>query len=213
MSRIVIFANGNIPSLDRMREQLLPDDQLIAADGGYHHLKVMRLLPKTIIGDMDSVDPGDVEYLKSAGVQVIEYPAAKDETDLELALGYAIRQGAAEIMIAGALGGRIDQTLGNIHLLGLSGTANRRVWLEDGNVALYFIRKELILTGKPGETLSLIPCYGPACGVTTSGLQYPLLSETLYPEKTRGISNVFEHNTISVSITGGNLLCIHTHTF
>jgi thiamine pyrophosphokinase len=195
-----------------MKGLLLPDDDLIAADGGTLHLKRMNLIPRVLIGDLDSVEADEITRLDAAGVEIIRYPVEKDETDLELALLYALKYGYAQIMICAALGGRLDQTLGNLSLLAYPGTENRRVWLDDGMEAVYLIRREITLTGKPGDTLSLIPWYGPACGVTTRGLRYPLEYETLYPEHTRGISNEFVEDQISVSITGGILLCVHTRS-
>ena len=41
----------------------------------------------------------------------------------------------------------------------------------------------------PGATVSLLPLHGPATGVTTAGLRYPLRAEPLNPGSGRGISN------------------------
>ena len=46
-----------------------------------------------------------------------QHPAAKDETDLELALVYAANNYPGDIYLFGVLGGRLDQTLANILLL------------------------------------------------------------------------------------------------
>ncbi|MEZ4581030.1 MAG: hypothetical protein R3A10_05170 [Caldilineaceae bacterium] len=45
------------------------------------------------------------------------HPTGKDQTDLELALERAIRDGAPDILLLGALGGRLDQTLANLLIL------------------------------------------------------------------------------------------------
>ena len=41
------------------------------------------------------------------------------------------------------------------------------------------IRGARTLAGTPGDIVSLLPVHGPAEGVTTSGLEYPLRGETL----------------------------------
>jgi len=46
--------------------------------------------------------------------EFISYPPEKNETDLELALLYAKEQGADQIVMVGAIGGRMDMTIGNI---------------------------------------------------------------------------------------------------
>ncbi|HWT83212.1 MAG TPA: thiamine diphosphokinase, partial [Candidatus Methylomirabilis sp.] len=116
-SRAVIFANGEVKDLAAVQAILRPDDFRIAADGGMKHLSRLGLLPQLLIGDLDSISAGEVEWLVQAGIQVEHHPPAKDETDLELAVAYASQAGYREVVVIGALGGRIDQSLGNIFLL------------------------------------------------------------------------------------------------
>jgi thiamine pyrophosphokinase len=49
---------------------------------------------------------------------------------------------------------------------------------------------------------------GPAIGVTTEGLAYPLRGETLEPGSSRGVSNVFESEAARISVDDGVLLAI-----
>jgi thiamine pyrophosphokinase len=63
--------------------------------------------------------------------------------------------------------------------------------------------------GRPGDIVSLIPWSGEVRGVCTEGLHWPLRDETLYPEKTRGISNEMENETAAISQKSGLLLVIH----
>ena len=62
--------------------------------------------------------------------------------------------------------------------------------------------------GAPGELLTLLPLGGPATGVTTNGLEYPLRGETLAPGTTRGVSNVFVEREARVALERGVLLAI-----
>lgn len=210
MARAVIFANGILPNLLKMKPLLEAGDFLIAADGGYTHLKAMGLQPRILIGDLDSIDAEDLPALESAGGVILRSPIEKDETDLELALEYALKQNFHQIMICAALGGRLDQTLGNLSLLAYPRTESRQVWLEDGIESVYLIRHTLRLEGAPGDRLSLIAWNGPARGIRTQGLRYPLQDETLFPEHTRGISNEWISPSVTISLSEGNLLCIHT---
>ena len=103
--RAVIFVNGIIPDPVAVRRWVREGDDLIAADGGAHHAVAMGLRPRVIVGDLDSVDPALAEDLAAQGTELEKYPAAKNKTDLELAIERAIRDGAEEIVLLGALGG------------------------------------------------------------------------------------------------------------
>lgn len=210
--RFILFVNGDLKSPEKLLPQLRPDDVLIAVDGGLRHLTALGLTPDLILGDLDSADPTEVAKLEAQGVPVRRYPPEKDETDLELGIEAALEQGATSIWIVAALGDRLDHTLGNIYLLTQPSLAALDVRLVDGEQEVFLIRDETTLTGQPGQIVSLIPLMGPVPGVTTGQLAYPLRHETLYPDKTRGISNVMTAETATVSIDDGILLCIHTYT-
>jgi thiamine pyrophosphokinase len=207
--RMIIFVNGLIPDNESARCILRPDDIIIAADGGTRHALDLDLTPSVIIGDLDSLPEADRRKLEEKGVQFIEHPAEKDQTDLELALDYAIRQNFHEIVLIGALGGRLDQTLGNLaRLTGLK-FAGLDVRADDGVEEAWFVRDSCQVSGQPGDLVSLIPWGRKTTGVTTSGLRWPLHGEILYPDKTRGISNELKGETATVSIHSGLLLVVH----
>jgi thiamine pyrophosphokinase len=50
--------------------------------------------------------------------------------------------------------------------------------------------------------------HGPALGVVTGGLLYPLAGEDLPPGTSRGVSNVLGADRATVSLTGGVLLAV-----
>jgi thiamine pyrophosphokinase len=209
--RALIFVNGELVHSAALKRLIRAEDLLVAADGGARHLTRMGLMPHVVIGDLDSLSSDEVSVLRSGGVKIVRYPIEKDETDLELALLYAIEQGCQELRLVGALGGRIDQALGNIFLLGLPDLEGVDVRLEDGSDEVFLIRGSGQVEGQPGEIVSLLPLGGPARGVTTAGLQYPLRGETLWPERTRGISNVLLGERAEVQVDAGTLICVHTH--
>jgi thiamine pyrophosphokinase len=208
MPRALIFANGELPDLHAARRLLADGDLLIAADGGLRHLNQMDRLPDILVGDMDSVPAADLARLTLAGVRVLRFSPQKDETDLELALQAALSAKCDPIVVVGALGGRMDQTLGNIALL--TNLALRgRLSLDDGIQQVFAITKELNLTGRPGEIVSLIPWGAEVSGVVTHGLRYPLKDETLLPDHARGLSNELLDSAASIQIRSGILLCFH----
>jgi thiamine pyrophosphokinase len=77
-----------------------------------------------------------------------------------------------------------------------------------GSARAYVVRRERAIEGRPGELLSLLALHGPAHGVRTVGLAYPLAGETLEPGSSRGVSNVFIAETARISLDRGVLLAI-----
>jgi thiamine pyrophosphokinase len=215
MPRIVIFANGEIPNPEAARALLREGDYLLAADGGANHLYQMGILPNMVVGDLDSIDEDVLHELIASEVEIAQYPENKDETDLELALRTSIEIGATSILIVGALGGRLDQSLASLSLLSDPVLARYQIRLDDGEQVAYFCREAALnqeqveIQGRSGDTVSLIPWGGVVEKVTTKGLQWALCSESLYPGKTRGISNVLVDSTASIEIGSGLLLVIH----
>ena len=209
MKRAVIFANGSLPDPESMRALLQPRDLILAADGGSRHLRRLGLTPAALIGDLDSIQPQERRRYESAGVMVEQHPRDKDETDLELALRYALAKGCRVIRIAGALGGRLDQTIANLALLSAPGLAELDVRLDDGVEEAFFVRRSCQILGAPGDLVSLIPWGHTANHVTTAGLRWPLKGERLSPHRSRGISNDMVSKKATITLEAGLLLVVH----
>ena len=203
--RIIIFANGDLPDPDKAHALLRESDFIIAADGGTRHALALGLTPNIIIGDLDSLN---VERL-TFNAEIIQSPADKNETDLELAFQHALTLNPEQIIILAALGGRLDQTLGNIALVSNVQRSTSNVRLDDGIEEVFFCRDEYTIKGTSGDIISLIPWQGEVTGIVTTGLKWTLQNEILYPQKTRGISNEMMNDTATIQIKSGLLLIIH----
>jgi thiamine pyrophosphokinase len=209
--RAVIFVNGVIPDPSTVRRWVRAGDDLIAADGGARHALAMGLRPRVVVGDLDSLEPELVEQLASQGVEMERYPVAKNETDLELAIERAIRDGAQEVVLLGALGGRLDQSLANVLLMA------QRDWpaiihLVDANEIATVIHsgERMTLEAAVGSTVSLLPLSAEVTGITYTGMLYPLDNATLPLGSTRGVSNEVVSYPATVYIEGGIALVIQT---
>jgi thiamine pyrophosphokinase len=209
VQRIVIFANGELPDLEKARSLLQNDDYIICADGGTRHAVALGVQPHLIVGDMDSAAREAVEMFRAADIPMELFPHDKDETDLELAIQRAVDLRPEQILILGALGGRLDQTLGNLALLTGSRLASLDVKFDDGVEEVFICRRQAVIHGTRGDLVSLIPRLGAVSGVRTKDLKWPLHNETLYPDKTRGISNEMLGDLASVWIESGLLLIAH----
>ena len=203
--RIIIFANGDLPDLEKAHALLHDDDFIIAADGGTRHALALGLTPNVIVGDLDSL-PSNFEPSTFNG-EIVLYPKDKNETDLELAIQHALTLNPEQVIILAALGGRLDLTLGNIALI--IHHSSFIISLDDGIEEVFFCSENSQINGNRGDIVSLIPWQGEVTGIVTTGLKWPLQKETLYPNKTRGISNEMTGDTATVQIKPGLLLIVH----
>jgi thiamine pyrophosphokinase len=209
LSRAVIFVNGNIADPEQVRRLIRPGDTILAADGGTRHALALGLVPSVVIGDLDSLGADERRKLESAHAELRPHQRDKNETDFELALKYAVDSGFLEILVIAALGGRLDQTLGNLSALTDSSLAGLDTRVDDGVEQAFFIRTRAHIRGIPGEVVSLIPWGAEVTGVTTTGLRWLLQGETLFPDKTRGISNEMDGKSATISLESGLLLVVH----
>jgi len=209
VARAVIFANGELRDPDRARALLRADDTILCADGGTHHARALGLQPHTVIGDLDSLSKDEIDELTRGEVQINLFPADKNETDLELALQFAVDSGFKAILIVGATGGRLDQTLSNLALISDSIFGDCDVRMDDGVEEAFFCRDETEVNGEIGDVVSLIPWGGVVGGIRTENLKWQLEDESLYAEESRGISNEMIAAKAAVSISFGLLLIVH----
>lgn len=196
----------------RDRDRIQAEDVIIAADGGAAYSRSLGIQPDVIIGDLDSLDQNLVQHYRQRQVEIISHPTSKDATDLELAIQYAIQHEVDEIIVLGALGERWDHSLGNILLLANPEFQSRPIRMVSGPVEIGLVRPKQTyhMAGSIGDLVSLIPLEGDASGITTSGLEYPLMDGSLKFGATRGISNSLVKDKATVTVQHGLLLCLHT---
>ena len=179
---------------------------MIAADGGLAQAAALGLVVDVVVGDFDSVRADDLTAAERAGAVVERHPVAKEYTDLELAIVAARERGATRVVVVGAWGGRVDHELANILLLGSDAYASLSLEAIDARGRVIAVRDTVELAGTPGGVVTLLAVGGPATGVRTEGLRYPLHGETLAPGSSRGVSNEFVEPTARVSVGTGVVL-------
>lgn len=206
---VLVFANGDLEEIEWIRPYLEMATAVIAADGGTRHLWRLDHLPDGVIGDMDSL-PGEArQWLNAANIPLIMAQEDKDETDLELALLYTAKRYDEAILIFGASGGRLDQTLANILLLAHPALKSRRVEILARYERAWLVTADSEIQGDAGDTVSLIPLGGDVLVRNTEGLLWPLTDEILTFGPARGVSNKMTASVAKVSVASGTLLCIH----
>jgi thiamine pyrophosphokinase len=205
LDTVVVFAAGPYPAA----VVSVPAGALVvAADGGAEQALRLGLAVDIAIGDFDSISPAGLEALGRADARVERHPRAKDATDLELALDLALGLGPRRILVIGSGSGRADQAFGQLQLLAADAYREVEIDAQLGLASIHVIRGGRSLTGTPGELISLFALHGPALGVVTDGLVYPLYGELLAPGSSRGVSNIFATATARVTIEQGVLLAV-----
>jgi thiamine pyrophosphokinase len=205
---VVVVVAGGEPPVPHPALGSPAGAHVIAADGGVAHARSLGLEVGMLVGDLDSALPGDVADAAARGARVERHPAEKDASDLELALDAALARAPSRILVLAGGGGRLDHLLSALLVLASPRYSGVRVDATVGQACVHVVRDERVLEGEPGELLSLLALHGPAEGVRTDGLVYPLVGETLDPGSSRGISNLFAVETARVIVERGVLLAV-----
>lgn len=206
-STIVVVTGGD-PVRPSDRAHAPGGALVIAADSGIHSAHALGLRVDVAIGDFDSADPTAIAQAEADGASIERHPAAKDATDLELALDAALERQPQRIVVLGGHGGRVDHLLANAALLTADRYAGVEVVAHMGGATLTVVRAATALRGERGELVSLLALHRPARDVRTEGLLYPLRGEDLLPGSTRGVSNELVASEASVSLSDGVLLVV-----
>lgn len=206
--KAVIVADGEHAPGDR--RLLREADLIVAADGGLDWLESVGVAPDRVIGDLDSASADAVDRLAMAEIPVDRHPADKDASDLELSIVAAGAAGADHITILGALGGALDHLLANVLLLGSPAADRRDMRLVHGSTMVRALDGpgRLAIEAPPGSRVSLFALGPAADGVTTRGLRWPLVGETLETGSSRGLGNVVDVLPAEVFLTAGRLLVV-----
>jgi thiamine pyrophosphokinase len=209
--RAIIVAGGKPPSSEVWHRWVREGDRIVGADGGSGQVLAWGQIPDLTIGDMDSLCDEDRAVLQREGCRFVVHPRAKDQTDLELALTCAVEEGAQEIVILGAFGGRLDHTLANILLLALPELRHVPVWLVGDREVIVLAQsgQSVTVEGQPGDVVSLLPLAGDTSGVTTMGLAWKLEGDRLRFGLTRGVSNELTAPVAVIEVEEGLLLVVH----
>jgi thiamine pyrophosphokinase len=202
---VVVFAAGPDPA---GAVSIPPGSAIVVADGGAEHALRLGLSIDVAVGDFDSLSASDMEAVDRAHTRVVRHERTKDATDLELALDLALEQDPRRILVFGSGSGRADHTFGQLQLLAADAYRSVEIDAQLGPATIHVVRGERSLSGRPGELISLFALHGPALGVVTKGLVYPLRGETLAPGSSRGVSNVFAEPEARITATHGVLLAV-----
>ena len=200
MKRCFIF--GALP-VGKLFEKPCEGDLVIAADKGYATVRQLGLCPDLVVGDFDSL--GEVPNTDN----LIWLNVRKDDTDLEHAVRLALGKGCDDFVIYGAVGGKLDHTLGSIAVAEQIALAGGRSLFYGDDSSFTVIRNGAItLPARDSGRISVISLSEVSRGVSISGLSYEAEGIDLPRAVTRGISNAFIGKPSRISVTDGTLLIV-----
>lgn len=181
---------------------------IISADGAVKNCLKLKILPDIIIGDMDSINLNDKKILKDLNhkINYIKFPHDKNESDTQLALDYALENDIKNVILTGALGKRIDHTVGNIFNIASEKFKNLDIKIIDENFEISVLRQSGEIKGTKGSIISIFSLSPYTYFINTEGLKYKLKEEKLFFSPVRGLSNIFEDDKAVINIKEGCLL-------
>jgi len=184
-----VFLDGDYDDPAYFRGWAEAADLVVAADGGARFLLDQGIHPDVVVGDFDSLPAAAVRRLEAAGVELVRHPVRKDRTDGEMAADEALRRGAGELVLAGALGA-LDHTLGHLAILRRLAACGvvARLAAPRLTVRVFAAPDETRLDAPAGTRVSLVPQHGDAL-VTLEGLDYGLDRGVLPQDACLGLGN------------------------
>ena len=206
-SHTLIFIGGDPPH-PNIRQHLPADSYVVAADSGYAHAIAMGFTPNELVGDMDSITSVDLTDAHDSNVLISRFPTDKDLTDTEIAIASALERQSSHITVVSGGGDRFDHVLAMTHsLASCARTVETTLFIGTARVSYATYTKEFRMNTQPGNIVSLIPIGG-ATQVTTTGLQWELNNDTLQSFASRGVSNIANGESVTISVTDGSLAII-----
>ena len=180
IDNILVLVGGGWVDEEHLRQLHESGVEIIAADGGANYCAKLDIVPKAIIGDIDSL-LNKQEWAKKTTLLQIE---EQETTDFEKCL-YSTN---APLTIAfGMSGKRLDHTLAAINIIGRYANEKNIILINEDDFAFGVCGSFSFEIGK-GQNISIYPL-GKIEFQKSTGLKYPLDGLTFEQNKRIGISN------------------------
>ncbi|MDO4281678.1 MAG: thiamine diphosphokinase [Peptococcaceae bacterium] len=193
-ARHAILVTGGVapdPALLAKARADYPDALCYCADGGADLCMRAHVVPDLLLGDMDSLSAAARNWITAAGVPQEIFPPEKNDTDTALAVDKLFAAGAEEIIVIGALGGRMDHELTNVMELVTSGRQGRSLVFWDDTNRLRYIGPGTHALHKCAGYIGMIPFADSGMTLSIEGLYYTLDHYTVPFGASRLTSNEF----------------------
>lgn len=205
-SKTVAIVGGGRLSKQFIAE-IVKSDYVIGVDRGAYWLIVNKITPDIAIGDFDSVSLRELKEIKKRVKTIKKYPPEKDATDMELAALHAITLQPKEVIMYGAIGTRLDHSIGNVQLLerlhgmGILRDRNNEVRIISGRTT---VKKDARY-----HYVSLLPITE-TLEVTLSGFFYDVTRAFILRGQTLGVSNEIRGHEATIEVHQGKALVVRS---
>lgn len=200
--KTLILCNGKPPKRELFYSCRQWADYFIAADGGGNIAREFGSLPDLVIGDLDSFQKHEPDSF-----EVVHDPD-QETNDLEKALARAFTEGSREVVVLGATGMRLDQSLKNLSVLKQFNDKFESLIFRDNHLDTFLLPSSFSKKFEPGTQISLFPLSGKVAGIHTKGLKYPLNNEQLINGVRDGSSNEVVSSPVEITHAEGDLLML-----
>ncbi|WP_264737160.1 thiamine diphosphokinase [Cytobacillus firmus] len=211
---INILAGGPEDLLPELSSYSVAAGSWVGVDRGVLTLIQNGIQPKMAFGDFDSVSNEELLIIEEKVEELNRFKPEKDETDMELALDWALGQNPEKIRLFGATGGRLDHLFANIQLLIKPVLAENFVSVEiiDKKNKIYIKGPgEYIIKQNPNfKYISFVPITMEIKGLTLRNFKYPLTDRTVPAGSTLCISNELIDDCGTFSFTEGILMVVRS---
>jgi thiamine pyrophosphokinase len=215
MNVICIVAAGPDELIPSLKDFTNLSPYWVGVDKGLNILKQNGIEANAAFGDFDSVSVEERIALNKSESNISFYPSEKDETDLQLALEWAIQQNPGKIYIFGATGGRMDHFMGAVQLLirddVLSSTNTEVIIVDQQNhITAKVAGQHTIKEDTTFQYVSFFPISDEVFGLTLKGFKYPLQDVHISRGSTLCISNELISSHGHFSFKSGILLVVRS---
>lgn len=212
--KAVLVAGGPEADLASIEEFVKESVCWIGIDRGTLYLLNRGIKPEVAFGDFDSVAESEWQQIQQEVKHIREFPSVKNETDLELALQWVLKQQPEEVIILGATGGRLDHFFGTVSLLMnsfiISSKAKIEIVDQVNRLSVYRPGEHAILRDERYKYVSFFSLSERVTGFSLKGFKYPLDNHTIESGSTLYVSNELVGESGTFSFAKGILMVIRS---
>lgn len=202
-NRCVILSAAPVSNPLALVGYLLPDDYIVAADGGWRLALQMGVVPAMLVADFDSLGAPSLP----AGVECVSLPIEKDVTDTAEAMRIAYEKGYRSFLLLGCTGGRLDHQQAVFATAADYAQKGCEVTVADEqNEIHWLISGSYVYPACPNEKISLFAFGGEVTGLFVDGLKYTVSDYTLTPYDPLCVSNEWVGEDACLSFKSGVLM-------
>lgn len=203
MGRCVILSAAPVRDPMVLAGYLLPDDYIVAADGGWQLALQMGVKPMLLVADFDSLGVSSLPE----NVECVSLPVEKDVTDTAEAMRLAYERGYRDFLLLGCTGGRLDHQQAALTIAADYVRRGCDVMLADEQNEVHVLAPgSYVYPACPDEKVSLFAFAEKVTGLFIEGLKYTVSDYELSPYDPLCVSNEWVGEDACLSFKRGLLL-------